>query len=180
MGEESGDSGSSTRAGSDLFLGRALPRRRGVPELSRPRVLNRLRRFLPGELAVCMRRGAAALWASLRCVGAEFSEGPGSLRSRARVTRSRVGDGILGGSGPDRTRRPSSPGASRTGHTHKTEPRDQPQAYTELRGSQALGVVSNSCFDRVLLPILYMFRPSRRPMFEPPSLGPLSSPQTKA
>ena len=33
-------------------------------------------------------------------------------------------------------------------------------------------VVSNHWFDRVLLPILYILRPWRWPMFRPPSLGP--------
>ena len=35
-----------------------------------------------------------------------------------------------------------------------------------------MGVVRNSLFGRVLLSILYMFKPSCRPMFRPPSLGP--------
>ena len=30
----------------------------------------------------------------------------------------------------------------------------------KLRGSQGMGVVSNSCFDSVLLSIRYMFKPS--------------------
>ena len=41
----------------------------------------------------------------------------------------------------------------------------------ELRGSQGTGVVSDNWFDRVLLSILYMFKPSHRPMLKPPSLG---------
>ena len=48
--------------------------------------------------------------------------------------------------------------------------------WGELRGSRGMGVVSNSRFGRVLLLILYMLKPSCRPMFKPPSLGPLSSP----
>ena len=43
--------------------------------------------------------------------------------------------------------------------------------WKELRGSQAMGVVSNSWFDRALLSVLCMFRPSCCPMFKPPSLG---------
>ena len=39
-----------------------------------------------------------------------------------------------------------------------------------------MGVVSNKWLDRVLLSILCMFKPSRRPMFKPPSLGPPSGP----
>ena len=35
-----------------------------------------------------------------------------------------------------------------------------------------MGVVSNNWFDRVLCSIPYMFKPSCRPMFKPPSLGP--------
>ena len=42
----------------------------------------------------------------------------------------------------------------------------------ELRGSQGMGVVSYSWFDRVLLPILYMFKPSCWPVLKPPSLRP--------
>ena len=34
-----------------------------------------------------------------------------------------------------------------------------------------MGVASDSYFERVLLSILYMFKPSRRPMREPPPLG---------
>ena len=34
--------------------------------------------------------------------------------------------------------------------------------YRELRGSQGMGVVSNNCFDRVLLPILHICSPYRR------------------
>ena len=40
------------------------------------------------------------------------------------------------------------------------------------KGSQGMGVVSNSCLDRVLLSILYIFKPSCSPMLKPPSLGP--------
>ena len=43
-------------------------------------------------------------------------------------------------------------------------------------GSQGTGVVSNSWFDIVLFSLLYMFKPSRRPTFKPPSLGPPSLP----
>ena len=39
------------------------------------------------------------------------------------------------------------------------------------RGSQGMGVVSNNWFDRVLLPILHMFKPSCRPMLKTPFLG---------
>ena len=42
----------------------------------------------------------------------------------------------------------------------------------ELSGSQGKGVVSNSWLDCVLLSILHTFKPSGRPMFKPPSLGP--------
>ena len=44
--------------------------------------------------------------------------------------------------------------------------------WRELRGSQGMGVVSNSWFVRVLLSSLHMLKPSCRPMFKPPSLGP--------
>ena len=40
----------------------------------------------------------------------------------------------------------------------------------ELRGSQGMGVISNNWFDGVVLPILYMLKPSCRPVFNPPSL----------
>ena len=35
-----------------------------------------------------------------------------------------------------------------------------------------MGVGSNNWFDRVLLSVLYMLKPSCPPMFQPPSLGP--------
>ena len=35
-----------------------------------------------------------------------------------------------------------------------------------------MGVVSSNRFDCILLSILYMFKPSCRPMLKPPSLGP--------
>ena len=41
-----------------------------------------------------------------------------------------------------------------------------------IRGCQGMGVVRNNRFDRVLLSILYMLKPSCSPMFKPPSLGP--------
>ena len=37
---------------------------------------------------------------------------------------------------------------------------------------ELMGVASNSWFDTCLLSTLYMFKPSCRPMFKPPSLGP--------
>ena len=45
--------------------------------------------------------------------------------------------------------------------------------WRELRGSQGTGVVSNNWLDRVLRSVPYMFKPSCRPIFKPPSLGPL-------
>ena len=47
-----------------------------------------------------------------------------------------------------------------------------PTIERELRGSQGMGVVLNNWFDHVFLSILYRFKPSCRPMFKPPSLGP--------
>ena len=47
-------------------------------------------------------------------------------------------------------------------------------------GVQGMGTVGNNWFDRVLLAILYMFKPSSRPMFKPLPWDPLSSPQTSA
>ena len=41
------------------------------------------------------------------------------------------------------------------------------------KGAQGMGVVSDKWFDRVLLPILYMFRPPHVDRCsDPPSLGP--------
>ena len=37
-----------------------------------------------------------------------------------------------------------------------------------------MGVVNNNWFDHIVLSILYMFKPSCRPMCKPPSLGPPS------
>ena len=51
-----------------------------------------------------------------------------------------------------------------------------PVFWREQRGSQGMGVVSNNCFDRVLLSILHIFKPSCRPVFEPPILGTPSVP----
>ena len=59
-------------------------------------------------------------------------------------------------------------GAAEDGHKWKT----LNILSREVRESQGIGVVSNNCVDRVLLSILYMSKPSCRPMFKPPSLGP--------
>ena len=45
------------------------------------------------------------------------------------------------------------------------------EVQRELRGSQGIGVVSDKCFDRVLLSVLCVFKPSCWPMFNPPFLG---------
>ena len=47
--------------------------------------------------------------------------------------------------------------------------------YTYLegtKGSQGMGVARNNRFDRALRSMLSMLKPSGRPMFKPPSLGP--------
>ena len=64
------------------------------------------------------------------------------------------------------------PAASAAGMVNDSALCVAPSFWRELRGSQGMGVVSNSWFDYVLLSILYMFKPSFRPMFKPPSLGP--------
>ena len=48
----------------------------------------------------------------------------------------------------------------------------------ELRGSRGMGVVSSNSFDRALLSVLYMLKPSCRPMFnQTPFLGTSLVPQ---
>ena len=48
----------------------------------------------------------------------------------------------------------------------------QLQVWRELGGSQGMGFVGHNQFDRVLLSMLHVFKPSWRPLFKPPSLGP--------
>ena len=62
-------------------------------------------------------------------------------------------------------------GRERAGCREPTSDSREPRADREQRGSQEMGVIGNNSFDCLLLSI-HMFRPSCRPMFRPPSLGP--------
>ena len=89
------------------------------------------------------------------------------IRQHPRVAADPVG-GLALVSGPSF----DSSCAGRPGRRAGSASRVREVVLEELRGFQGMGVISDRWFDCVLPSFIYMLKPSCRPMFKPPSLGP--------